>query len=178
MQAHQQLIQNPRNPCARWIADLSREKVANGLAILISMGIIEPLERSTYLIKNFDPDRGWAKLPARGLYNGSRIEAFATFRLRTRSELDAMKLCFLVVARRGNDTNMANISFEKITEYSGVRAQRIKAATSLLAALSLAYIERVPSESNEFGMAQAYRLVGLDSRNHMGTRGRRYELGI
>ncbi|WP_394886537.1 hypothetical protein ACG873_18500 [Mesorhizobium sp. AaZ16] len=153
---------------------LSRAKLSNGLDVLAGLKVIErsPAGRSTYQLSNFDRDRGWAMLPARCLYSASRIAAFKDFKLRSATELNAMKLYFLFAARRGRDTNMANISFDKIEEYAGVERQRIKAATSLLATASFAYIERVPSNTNEYGVANAYRLAGLESNNHMGTRGR------
>jgi hypothetical protein len=49
---------------------------------------------------------------------------------------------------------------------------RIKTGISFLASLSLVYVEQVPSKTNSFGVSSAYRLVGLDSYNHMGTKGR------
>jgi hypothetical protein len=70
---------------------------------------------------------------------------------------------------------MANISFDKIEEYTSIERQSIKPATSLLAALSLVYVEHIPSLRNEYGIANAYRLAGLDPYAHMGTRGRGME---
>ncbi|WP_187969965.1 hypothetical protein [Aquibium microcysteis] len=156
---------------------LSRSKVAGGLAVLADRGIITrmPEGRSSYALNGFDRAGGWCMLPAKRLYSGGRVEAFKDFRLRSATELNALKLYFLFAARRGRDTNMANISFDKITEYTGVPRERIKAATSLLATTSLAYIERTPSKRNDYGVANAYRLAGLDSHNHMGTKGRSFD---
>jgi hypothetical protein len=112
-----------------------------------------------------------AKLPARRLYPGGRY-AFAEFKLRKRTELNALKLYFLFAARRGRDTNIANISFDKIEEYASIERPDIKAAMSMLAALSLVYVEHRPILQNEHGIANAYRLAGFDSYTHMRTRGR------
>lgn len=161
-------------------AGLSRSKLANGIAVLEGIGVIarEPVGRSSYQLVGFDRSRDWAMLPVKALYNAQgQIAAFTDFTLRNAAELNALKLYFLFVARRGRDTNMANISFDKIVEYSGVERHRIKAATSLLASLQLAYVERLPSGTNDFGVANAYRLVGLESYNHMGTRGRGLDTG-
>jgi hypothetical protein len=81
--------------------DLSRAKISNGLSALVDRGLIERLGvQSTYRIADFDPARGWGKLPARGLYRKDAIPAFHEFRLRRRTELDALKLYYGIVARR------------------------------------------------------------------------------
>ncbi|MBY5590911.1 hypothetical protein HFO49_26065 [Rhizobium leguminosarum] len=153
---------------------LSRSKLSNGLDTLEAMKIIDraPNGRSTYQLCNYDRTGGWAMMPAGRLYVGGRIAGLADFRLRSPTELNALKLYFLFVARRGRDTNLANISFIKINEYAAVDPAKIKAATSLLASASLAYTERVPSRINEMGISNAYRIFGLESYQHMGTRGR------
>ena len=83
-----------------------------------------------------------------------------------------MKLFLLIAARRGSDTNRANIGYDKIENYTGIKKGPIKTGISFLALLSLVYVEQVPNKSNEFGVSSAYRLVGLDSCNHLGTKGR------
>lgn len=155
--------------------DISRAKLSKGLRILEDTGIIRRWEngRSSFQLVGFDPAGGWCQLPAKPLYHGPVIEAFRQFRMRNKVELNAVRLYLLFAARRGRDTNLANISLDKITKYTGIRRHDIKAATTVLASLSLAYIERVPSSSNDYGVANAYRLVSLESRKHMGTLGRK-----
>jgi hypothetical protein len=156
---------------------MSRAKLSKGLSLLERRGIVKRWQdgRSSFQLVGYDLSGGWCKLPAKPLYVGPVVEAFRHFHFRSKAELNALKLYLLFAARRGRDTNLANISFDKISEYSGIRRHEIKAATSLLASLSLAYIERVPSSSNDYGVANAYRLAGLETSVHMGTRGRRYE---
>jgi len=156
------------------VTSLSRSKLSNGLDILERIKVVErmPEGRSTYKLASYNPQLGWAKLPFKSMYSGGKITAFEDFSLRRSSELDAMKLFFLFVARRDRNTNVANLSYDKISEYSGVERTKIKTAISLLAALSLVYTEQVPSNKSEFGVANAYRVVGVDSTVHMGTRGR------
>lgn len=155
------------------VTGLSRAKLSKGLDVLEEREIVaRGLGRSVYRLSDFNPAGGWAKLPCRALYSGNRIAAFDDFKLRGAAELNALKLYLLFAARRGRDTNMANISFEKIAEYTGMERARIKAALSVLAVNNLAHIERVPSTTNAIGVANAYRLVGLDTYNHMGTTGR------
>jgi len=152
---------------------LSRSKLSNGLDILADKAIIErtPSGRSSYRLTDYHVPH-WAKLPAKHLYSGGRIRAFHDLRLRHPNELNALKLYFLFATRRGNDTNMANISYDRIEAYVDIDRSDIKPAVSLLAALGLVYVEQRASLASEFGIANAYRLAGLDGYNHMGTRGR------
>ncbi len=77
-----------------------------------------------------------------------------------------------VVVRRGNDNNLANISYDRITDYTGIERGRIKSAISVLAAQGLVHVEHTKSFRSEFGIANAYRLAFIQPRVHMGTFGR------
>jgi len=152
---------------------LSRSKLAGGLRTLQALNVISRNGgRSLYRLNGYDPRGGWAKLPAKALYTKGRIVAFDEFKLRRPAELHALKLYFLFAARRGRNNNMANISYEKIEEYAGIERHRIKPALSILVLNSLVHVEQLRSSINEYGISNGYRLVGLDTRNHMGTRGR------
>jgi hypothetical protein len=77
-----------------------------------------------------------------------------------------------MVARRDRHTNVASIGYEKIEEYTNIRRVRIKTAISFLAARSLVYVERLPSTVSPDGVANSYRVVGVEAHRHMGTQGR------
>lgn len=160
------------------ITGLSRAKLAGGLDVLEGLNVVKrgASGRSTLQLANYDPKGGWAKLPAKGLYAGGRMRAFDDFHLRSPVELYALKLYFLFVARRGNDTNMANISYTKIAQYTDVLRNRIRAGVSLLVNANLVHVEHLPSDASEHGVAAAYRLTYLETRLHMGTRGRGMDL--
>jgi hypothetical protein len=151
---------------------LSRAKIAGGLDVLEKINVISraPEGRSTFHLTDYDPRGGWCKLPAKKLYGSGRIVAFDDFKLRSAAELHALKLFFLFAARRDRKTNMAHISHEKISEYSGIEGKRIKTAISFLAAIGLVHVEHMPNPF--YGLSSAYRLVAVDSYVHMGTRGR------
>jgi hypothetical protein len=153
--------------------DLSRAKVAGGLDVLERIDVVRraPAGRSTLQLVDYDPKRDWCKLPARKLYDAGRVAAFKDFRLRRASELDALKLYLLFAARRGRDTNMAHLSYDKIYDYSRVPENRIKTAISYLAVIPLIYVEHLRSAARPGALFNAYRLVGLDTRVHMGTLG-------
>lgn len=150
---------------------LSRSKLSNGLAVLEKLAVIEraPQGRSTYRLADFNPEKGWAKFPARRLYSDGRIIAFDDFKLRQPTELNALKLYFLFAAQRNRDTNAAKISYDTIEGYSGIGRSKIRSAISLLAAGGLVHVEHFRSDTNDHGVANGYRLIGLDPYLHMGT---------
>jgi DNA-binding transcriptional ArsR family regulator len=152
---------------------LSRTKISAGLGVLEELGLIrrKGLPRSRYEVVDYATNR-WGKLPAKGLYSDGEIAAFREFYLRRRVELDALKLYWLVVARRDSATNIANMKYETIARYSGIDRGRIRSAASLLAVLGLVHVERMPSEISDHGISNGYRLAHVDPYVHMGTRGR------
>jgi len=153
---------------------LSRPKLSNGLDVLERIKVVErtPKGRSSYKLSSFNLNGGWAMLPAECMYSSGKITAFNDFYLRSATELNALKLFLLFVAQRGRDTNMANIGYDKIEEYTAIDRSKIKAAISRLTVIPLVYVEQVPSRKNELGFANAYRIVGLNPYKHMGTMGR------
>jgi Helix-turn-helix domain len=106
------------------------------------------------------------------LYQAGRIAMFQDFNLRKPAELNALKLYYLFAARRGEDTNLANISYDTIAEYSGLDRNRIKTAISFLAAEGVVHVEHVSSSKSQYGISNGYRLAHIQPRFHMGTRGR------
>ncbi len=151
----------------------SRAIVSRGLKTLLGANLIETTgARGTYRLVNYNPNEGWFKLPCKALYSAGKISFFDDCNLRQKAELDALKLMFLFAAFRDNDSNVAAISYDKITERAGIPRERIKRATSVLAANGIAYSEQMPSSKSEIGVAFGYRLRGIDSRRHQGTLGR------
>jgi hypothetical protein len=159
------------------IASLSRAKLSAGLSLLAERNLVEPGPggRSHYRLVGYQPASGWAKFPAAALYSNGVVAMFASFHLRLRSELDALKLYFLLASRRDRNTGLTRISYDKIEEYAGIPRPGIVNARSVLAAHGLVRIEFMPSTVSEKGVASAYRLAYLDSYRHMGTIGRRFE---
>lgn len=159
---------------------LSRSKISEGLRVLQNYNIIaaDGSVRSLYRLSGYNQAGGWSKFPAKSFYHNGRMFAFDDFKLRNIHELDALKLYYLFIERRDDAMNLAKISYDKISEYSGVERSRIKSALSLLAVNGLVHIERVPSESYVFGIANAYRIANLYQYRHMGTFGRSFDAGI
>ncbi len=151
----------------------SREKVSAALKFLEQCKLIERKThgRSSIRLTDFDPLKGWAKLPSKRLYQNDVVTAFRHVKLRVRTELDALKLYLLLIAFRDNESNVARISYLRITEYSGIAAKNITAAISFLNGQTLIYTERAPSGESDFGVSNKYRVVGIDPYRHRGTQG-------
>lgn len=156
------------------VTQMSRTKIAEGLRYLESMGQIvrNPEGQSTYQLAGYDKVRGWAMLPARGLYLAERMKGFSGFHLRQRSELDALKAYLAFAARRDRDYNVAFITYEKLHDYAGIPEGRITAAISLLVVANLVTVEQHQSRADPSRIAHAYRLAHLYPRQHQGTIGR------
>jgi hypothetical protein len=152
----------------------SRSIISRGLSVLKERELIHlDCMRSLYALSAYDPMDGWAKFPCSSLYKGDTISFFSDCTLRKRAELDALKLIFLISAFRDNVSNVASISYDKITERAGIPRDRIKPALGLLAVNGLAYPELMPSSKSEFGVSHGYRLTGIESHVHAGTLGRK-----
>lgn len=158
----------------RLATGLSGTKVANGLDVLEARELIGRAAggRSGYQLFGYDPERGWAKLPARGLYAGDVVAAFSDFRLRRKAELDALKAYLAIVARRDRNRNRAYLTYDQFEDYAGIPKPRVKSALSVLTHSGLIYTDQVASNVNVDRVAHAYRPAHLDSYIHQGTKGR------
>jgi hypothetical protein len=152
---------------------LSRTKISSGLTLLEKADVLirETKHQSRYRLLGYGEEGvPWAKLPAKNLYlsNGELTFRQSMF-MRNRAELDALKIYLALVARRDNDKNAVYLSYEKITEYTGVHRNRIKAATSFLAGNGLISMENIKSQVTDLGSALIYRVTHVDPYKNMGT---------
>jgi hypothetical protein len=145
---------------------LSRTKVSHGLRALEAKQLIfRPSgQNSTYDLAAYTPEKGWGKLPCHGLYRGNQVSAFQAFSLRSRTELDALKLYLLFVSRRSTELNATQIGYDKIEEWTGINRNRIKNGVSLLIFQHLVNVESEKSKNSLFGNSHIYRLTHLDPR--------------
>lgn len=159
------------------ITGLSRAKISGGLKILLDLGAILSVglgRNNAYEIVSFENKGGWAKLPAKGLYSKdfSKIQAFHQFHLRSKNELNAMKVYLIITALRNDATNYAQVGYVKISEYTGIHRNEIKSAISLLINLGLIQVDSAKSGINEYATVNMYRLCHLEAYKHKGTSGK------
>ena len=155
------------------ITGRSRTSIANGLSVLREFELIETADtQSEHALSMFDPTSGWGKFPWKALYRRDSISSFGEFSLRNRTELNALKLLYLFIAFRDNNSNVASIGYEKITERTGIERRHIRSALSFLSVNGLVYVEKVAKEDDEGYSTNTYRVCGIDPYIHGGTRGR------
>lgn len=145
---------------------ISRSKVSKGLALLMQLKIIERsiVNRSFYKISGLGEAGQWAKLPQRRLMSHNRISAFETFTLRTKSELNALKLYLLMIAFRSSTSSYAHLGYSKLTEYAGVMANDIMKAKSHLINLGLISVDYdFDNAKDKSKPPLRYKLHGLQS---------------
>ena len=120
------------------LTNISRSSIAKGLTLLQKVGVLHVEKQGTsnvYELIGADEDGGWCMLPETYLLSGRKHLkrlAFAQEHARMKTALNAMKLYLLLLAFRENSTSIANISYEKIQRYAGIRKEEIRAAISLL----------------------------------------------
>jgi hypothetical protein len=152
----------------------SRTTIAAALNVLRDQNLVaDGVNRSTYKLVSFDPKSDWAKLPHKSLYlKNDFMPFFSDCTLRKRTELDALKLFFLIAAFRDNSSNITMISYDKIETRTGITREHIRRAISLLINNGLANTE-LRANKQAYGVVQGYRLTGIASYIHAGTQGRR-----
>lgn len=157
------------------VIPLSRAKISAGIKVLVQFGILqhEPLGQSTFGLIGYGQG-SWGKMPAKGLYKDGRIRSLSDFTLRKAVELHALKIYFLFVSRRDTKTNEVRIAYTKISEYTGVPKEQIKAATSLLIENLLISVDSIrdwPQWNSNHSQPNCYRIAHVDSYIHRGTKG-------
>lgn len=159
------------------LCGLSKAKISGGIQILKRLDLISILRKGNkniYKVESYGEYSGWAKLPAKSLYNKSmsEISVFQDFKLRSKTELNALKIYLLILAFRDNNQNSASISYDKINEYTGVLRNDIRRAISLLVTLGLVHVDQHSVEINQFSTSSRYRPCFINAYKHQGTSGR------
>lgn len=160
--------------------DLSRSLVGRGLARLQQLHLVEARgsnQKRCYVISdgnearwdggggddNPDGSAWYCKLPCRAIVSvdGERIEPFQAFTLRTKHELNAMKLYLYFAMVRDRNKPFTMASYERIRERTGVQERDIRRALSVLVACGLLQsIDRAHSETTAQNEPNKYFLRG------------------
>jgi hypothetical protein len=148
------------------LSGLSRASIASAFALLEARGMVLPLPaRSRYALPGLVLGMNWAKLPGRPLLSqGGTVGAFAKFSLRSRRELDALKLFYYYCSIRDRTTVYSLSAFETIHDAIAIREADIPAANSFLLACGL--LARIQQETNaktKHREANRYFLTGYSS---------------
>ena len=154
---------------------ISRTKISDGLDILAKRNLIVrgPEGRSTFGLTNYGEEHRWAGLPAKPLYDPHwSIPMFEDFHLRKPAELDAVKLYLAFAARRDTGQNVTRMTYNRISDYAGIKLGRIKRALGILNINGLITVESYARMDGLPGASHGYRLAHLHPTLHAGTTGR------
>lgn len=157
---------------------ISRTKVSNGIRVLESLSLIKVSTNkrpNIFTIIGLAEGARWGKLPAKGLYDKklSKVKVFESFKLRSKVELNALKIYLVVVAFRDSQIGYTKLGYEKITQYAAVQRNDIKPALSFLIANDFLQIDTEATDLNQFSTANVYWLRHIEPHKHRGTIGRK-----
>lgn len=145
------------------LTGLSRSLISQGLARLIELGRINTAgtnQKRIYVLRWPDLSGRWFKLPCRALVGGGQtgIAAFKTFTLRSKHELNALKLYLYLASVRDNLKQFSEVSYELIHQRIGISERDIRRAINVLTASGLlARVHRDTDRlSNMWGPNQYY----------------------
>lgn len=154
------------------ITGLSRLLISRSLRLLEELQAISTVRignACAYELLGTERNGGWCSAPQEHLLDGtSYLRKLKGIRetLRRPSSLYAMKLYILLLVFRDRRSNVTRISYEKISEYTGMRREDISVAWQIIAALQLGYLaddNEVPLRSGE-RTHNRYRVRGLSAQ--------------
>lgn len=153
---------------------LSRSMISKAITKLSSLDLIKVIpyrKQNVYSLLNHDKTP-WAKLPKKYLYSDNKEGEIGVFLkdffLRSKNELNALKLYYLLLAYRDNKTNVTYLSYELICKYSGILRVDVKRAISFLINNGFIQLDKVLLEKGDIRV-NCYGICGL-SHLHAGNR--------
>lgn len=114
-------------------AGLSRSLIRQGLERLESVGLIQfsgSRQKRQYVIPQ--PPGRWFKLPCRAVMTHEGVAAFKTFTLRSKHELNALKMYLYLANARDRDKNHTEASYETIYARLDIPERDIRRAINIL----------------------------------------------
>jgi hypothetical protein len=154
------------------ISGLSKAKISGGIKKLQLINLLKVKKNkksNVYEIEGIN-NNNWAKMPFKKLYckQFAKIEFFEHFKLRSKNELNALKLYLLIVSFRDIETNSTKITYDKICDYTGIFRNEISFSISFLINLRLINVDTEPSQNYD-GSVNVYRISHIEPYNHRGT---------
>jgi len=147
------------------LTGMSRALVASGIEKLKNVGLVVIHKKgrpNVYRLTGFNDLRGWAKLPKSYLYGSKRhgqIQKIAEFSMRHRAHLNGLRIYLLLHAFRNGRS--AQLSYDKMTEYTGISRELIHPALSVLMDLQLISVSNDEAPETKYRNPNKYLLRGL-----------------
>lgn len=146
---------------------ISRSKISAGLQKLLATGLIWRVDQSSsYGLAGFGKGQRWAKLPGKALLSagGTYFTPFKHFNLRSKHELNAMKLHLYYASVRSNENPFCEVAYATIHERTGVSERDIPKANSLLISCGILQRTRgLPEYDVKQHESNKYFLAGYES---------------
>jgi len=149
------------------LTGLSRDLISRGTKVLLFLKLItlERVGRNNKYTIIYEKSGGWCKLPARPLMMKTDfIKAFSEIKLRSKSELHAIKLFLYFAAVRSNTQKYTMASFKKINIATSIPEKDITKARSLLVVWGI--LVQVDTEKKSNGLVNEpnkYYLAGYSN---------------
>jgi len=148
------------------LTGLSRDRVHAGLKKLIAVKMIWRVDRSsTYGLSGYGSGKRWAKLPGKVLLSpaGTSFLPFSHFHLRSRTELNALKLHLYYASTRERNALYSEVAYPMIHRRTGIPERDIPPANSFLLSCGiLARTRGLPSEDIKQHESNKYYLTGYE----------------
>jgi hypothetical protein len=146
---------------------LSRIKISNGLRLLEEHGLLLTRRvgrKSEYNLLEIHKSGDWAKLPQTYLIRENAIRGFSKYKLRSKSELNALKIYLVILSYRSTRDNAASIGYTKACEVTGMTRGEMSTALSHLIADDLIVVSQKVKSDNGVGRPHnIYRVCGINS---------------
>ena len=152
---------------ASLLGGMSKDRISAGLQKLMQEKMIWRVDRSSsYGLAGSGPHKRWAKLPGKVLLSpgGTRFQPFTHFKLRSKDELNALKLHFYYAHTRDSALPYSMVSYPMIVKKTGVPERDIPRANSFL--ISCGMLQRTRGLMKEDPLeheSNKYHLTGYDS---------------
>lgn len=146
------------------LTGLSKKLTSAGIKLLIEREMIWRVDQAgSYGILGLGPGENWAKLPGLALMSKGQTSffPFGHFFMRSKHELNALKVYFYYAVTRDRAKPYSEPAFERIFEKTGVAERDIATANSLLISSGfLARTRPVPSDDAKRFESNHYYLTG------------------
>ena len=147
------------------LTGMSRAMVAEGLRKLKEQELITVIKKgrpNIYHLADFDSTKGWSKLPKRYFYGSKKmgiIQKITEFSMRHRAHLNALRIYLLLLSF--NNKGKARLSYDKITEYTGMSREFIHPGLSVLIDMQLVNVSSDETSLDITKSPNIYQFRGL-----------------
>ncbi len=151
------------------LTNLSRAQIAKAVKLLTELQLVTVTRagrggRNRYFISNYGPHDRYGKVPNRRIYGTAdpgRIRVLHEFSCRNESDVNALKLYFLMCGLRDSSGNRTLASYVTIETKTGVAQAKIRRALSVLIEHGLIRVDQQKDTDQRRNLPNRYEVLGL-----------------